>query len=188
MNAEVIKQQAVRFTRARSNLLLVVAFTTINIVLNIIESDIFFLFSATIPTLLLEIGRELGSEAVGIFLATVIIFVYLLCWIMAKRWRAFILVALIFFAVDALFFFFIFFEIIHNIEFTYLIWLAFQVWILFYLITGTVAWAKLRRVTKYDIDAAQNAAKAEALKKEAGSALEELSAGSDEEQEESSDQ
>ena len=186
MDVNNVKQQAVKFSKARSNLLLVIAFTTINMVLAISGSDLFFLFSATIPSIILGVGREFAIEfsnnaflVAGIVISSIFVLVYLLCWAMAKRVRAFILVALIFFSIDTLLFLGIFMLMLSELDFSLMIELAFQAWVMFSLITGTIAWAKLRHVTNQDIEAAQNEVAQEASVAETKTALGELSADED---------
>ena len=46
------------YSNSRANLLLVIAFTTVNVILAMTNSDMYFLFSASIPMFLLYIGAE----------------------------------------------------------------------------------------------------------------------------------
>jgi len=188
MNSETVKQLAVRFTRARHNLLLVVAFTTINLVLRVVGSDVFFLFSATLPMFIYD--RAITANT-GIILGAAVIFVYLLCWIMAKQWRWFIVIALIFFLVDIGFYadFLIwnrhFLPYVFDVSFA--IEIAFRLWILISLISGTIAWARLRKLSNQEFAVAQTQAEADASATEAGAALRDLAAGNDDEDEDEDD-
>ena len=146
-----IKQQVLIFSRARNNLLAVVAFTVINIILSALDAGVNFLFSATIPQVIFEICKGLDSDSgsnlftvIGLIIAAIIIITYVVFWLLSKNLRVFILVALIFFAVDSLVLVFI----ILNVEFTYtfLLEIAFHGWILYYLINGVRAWSKLSGV------------------------------------------
>jgi len=179
-----IKEQAVRFNRARSNLLLVIAFTIINIVLAAVDSEVFFLFSATVPSLVLAIARELsfdfgsGFMVAGVFIAFICVAVYFISWLLSKRWRGLILLALIFFIIDTILFAGIVAlgaMVSGNIfDFSFIVQVAFVIWILFYLITGTVAWAKLRNINPMMIEAAAREAEAHAAQAETRDALNNL--------------
>jgi len=157
MDTEQIKKQSVIFKRSRGNLLLVVAFTVINLLLMAFGSDFYLLFSATIPSLVYGVAYEIGLGAVGLILALVMVAIYLVCYLLSKKYRVFILVAMILFAVDTGFFLVLFFNLLAYFEFMYIVELAFHAWILFYLITGTAAWAKLRKVTASEMEAAKEA-------------------------------
>ena len=84
---------------------------------------------------------------------------------------------MILFVIDALimlgfiFLFDVFADFIFNI--------LFHTWILFYLITGTVAWARLTGVKQADIAAAQEEAEQEARKTEEDAAMEVIAPASD---------
>ena len=179
MNKNDIMQQAVIFSRARSNLLLVIGFTIINMILRITGSNVFFLFSATMPSVVLEITYATASWGIGIAFAALIVMVYLLCWAFAKRWRWLIVVALVFFSIDTLMFFALVMPLISSMDISLIIEIGFQLWIMFYLITGTRAWARLRRVTNQDVEAAQNEAANTASRAEGQAALDELSIDED---------
>ena len=147
-----IQQQALIFTKARNNLLAVIAFTAINLILTAFDSGVSFLFSATLPQFVLEIGQVLDSEMersfftiVGLVFACIIIITYFVFWILAKRIRVFILVALIFFGIDTLALLYV----ISNMEFNFslLLQIAFHGWVLYYLVNGVKAWSKTRDVS-----------------------------------------
>ncbi|MCL2507608.1 MAG: hypothetical protein FWF05_00385 [Oscillospiraceae bacterium] len=154
---DTIKQQTLKFQKARSNLLLVVAFSAVNLLLAAFNSNIYLLFSATAPLFVFEIGQGAAEESqssaflvTGLIIAFFVIALYFICWIFAKRLRAFILAALIFFSIDTLIFIFIAFAA--GFEISYLLDIVFHGWILFYLIKGTAAWAKLRGVNADDFN------------------------------------
>jgi len=168
-----IKDQAVRFSRARSNLLLVIAFTVVNLMLVLVNADLFFLFSATVPTIILVIAMDLAIDfgntvlLVGIAIAFACVLVYGASWLFSKKKRGFILLALIFFIIDTLAFTgiviidMLFSGDIFNVSF--LIQVGFVIWILYYLITGTSAWLKLRKYDPAIVDVASREAEVEAM-------------------------
>ena len=139
MEHEMIKQQATKFKNARINLLLVIAFTAINLMFMIIETDLYFLFSATMPLFFYGL-----FGVPGLIIALVGIGLYLMCFILSKNMRVFILVALVIFGVDTLMFLTIAFGV--GFEISFVIDLAFHAWVLVCLVSGTIAWAKLKNV------------------------------------------
>jgi len=139
-----------KFETSRKNLLWVAIFSVVNILLMLLRANITFLFSASFPVLVIELGQIL-SEELGysplLLIAAIISFVsislYAVCYFLAKKHRVFILVALILFSIDTLFLIWI---ITLGFELSILLDVAFHIWILYYLITGTRTWAVLRKL------------------------------------------
>jgi hypothetical protein len=151
MDTTDIKQQVIIFEKSRNNLLSVIIFTVINLILTYFDASVNFLFSATLPQFILEIGKAMNSEMesnvliiVGLIIAFIIIIPYFIFWILARRVRVLILVALIFFSIDSLLLLYLIFNTEFN--FSVLLEIAFHVWILYYLINGVKAWYKLRSI------------------------------------------
>ena len=176
-NLGMIKKQSITFRRARANLLLVIALTTVNLILAAFQSEFYILFSATIPTIIYGYSLLEGFAAIGLAIALVMVGVYLLCYLMSKKRRIFMLIALIFFAVDTLLFAYILYAAVtfEGFEIGYMIEVAFCGWIMFYLITGTIAWAKLRKVSDEEIEAVRLAVASEENKSEEKAAMDEIS-------------
>ena len=105
------------------NILLVVIFSVINIVLLLTNADTYFLFSAFIPYFTVSLGKylcgfypnEYYTDAenmlflnssvfyITIAVAAVIILVYFICWLFAKKKKiGAVIFALIFFIIDTL--------------------------------------------------------------------------------------
>jgi len=186
MNHEVIKKLAVSFARSRSNLLLMVAFTVLNLFLSISGADFHMLFSATLPTVIYNSHRifpgftTLDMGDTGIVIAFAILFFYCLCWLLSKRHRVFIVIAFAFFAIDTLIFLYIVFIWFGMPDAGWLIDMVFQAWVMFYLVAGTIAWWKLREVSNEDLASAIAAANALAADAEANAALKKLQDEQDE--------
>jgi len=158
MDAVAIKQQLLRFRGARGTLLLVVVFTTVNLFLAAFGTSFYMLFSATVPQIFLGLGLGLADEfqnniflIAGATAAFAGVFLYLLCWSLANRYRVFILFALVLFSIDTLVC--VAFVFIGGFDLWYLVEIAFHVWILFGLVNGVIAWAKLRDVNPDDLSA-----------------------------------
>ena len=74
---------------ARSNLLIMLVLTVVNIVLLVAEADTMLLFSATVPYYLSAVSMSLFAEYsqvafVGFGIVAVTLVIYLLCWIFSK--------------------------------------------------------------------------------------------------------
>ena len=153
MDNAKIKASAVKFSTARSNLLLVVLLTIVNVVLHTFGSTFHMFFSSTMPMIAIVELRPL-SETFAYIAAFFIIFAYFMCWWFSKRTRAFILVALIIFSLDTLLFLLFIGDLLlfGIFEFAMVIGLIFHGWILYYLITGTVAWSRLQGVTNEQLE------------------------------------
>jgi len=150
MISDGIKQQVSKFEKARNNLLAVIVFTVINLILRVFDSDVVFLFSATLPGLIFEIGRSWDIEnniftIIGLIIAIILIMPYFVFWLLAKRARVLILVASILLSLDTLVLLYLIIGI--EFQFSFLLEIAFRVWILYYLINGVMAWAKMRCVS-----------------------------------------
>jgi len=151
MDTTDIKQQVIIFERSRNNLLSVIIFTVINLILIYFDAGVNFLFSATLPQFIFEIGKTLDSEMesgvfiiLGLIIAFIIIITYFIFWILSKRVRVLILAALIFFSIDSLLLLYLVLNM--EINFSVLLEIAFHIWILYYLINGVKSWNKLRGV------------------------------------------
>lgn len=90
----------------RSTLLMILIFTVINIVTLVTETDYYFLFSAAVPYYLTVFGMIFDEWVIGTFtttalvVAAVILAVYLLCWLLSKKRRGWLIAALVLFIVD----------------------------------------------------------------------------------------
>lgn len=147
-----------RFESSRNALLAVLALTCANIVLAITNADFFFLFSAYIPMDLLYIGAEYSNasgtfafSALGIIAAFATASIYGIVWLASKKYRVWIIAALVYFVIDTLLsipWLMDYFS--EGVDFSALIEVAFIAWIMYYLITGTMAWYKLRTMPPSD--------------------------------------
>jgi hypothetical protein len=171
-NNELIKQ-AIQFSRARGNLLLVIVFSAVNLILVAMESSLYFPFSAVMPIFLYAVLIQIFfvETLTALVFGFLCIGTYYICWALSKKLRVFILIALIFFVADTLLYGYIFLD---DVDTGFFIQAAFRVWVLFYLVTGTIAWFKLRGVTQEQISAAENEANETAAKIETETALKEI--------------
>lgn len=135
-----------KFNSARSNLLLVLVLTLVNIGLLIAGSDTFMLFSASIPyyaVCLPVVWGEFELFVVGCVLAVVLMVLYFLCWLLSKKHPGWLVVALVLFILDtlALIGFYLLAEEISGI-----MDVVIHVWVLYYLVNGIFAARKLKNL------------------------------------------
>lgn len=156
------RQQLERqYASARMNLLWVVLFTVINIVLLVSNSYTYFLFSAFIPYAIVDYGMIVCGKypadfygdlsqyqfldstvlVVLIAVAAVICVLYLLCWIFSKKRRvAWLIVGLVFFALDTVF------MLLGGISADRILDIVFHGWVIISLTGGIIAHSKLKKL------------------------------------------
>ena len=93
----------------RYSLLLILIFTVVNLVLLLVDSDRYFLFSASVPYYFTAFGIGMDSafsSGIGTYTITALVIsllilgVYLLCWILSKKHTGWLTAALVLFCVD----------------------------------------------------------------------------------------
>lgn len=134
------------YNTARSNLLILVVFTVINIVLLLVESDTMFLFSATVPYVALLMGILTGLTPVIVVcgcIAAISILLYLLCWILSKKSPAWLIVALVFFVIDTAVLALLY---ISAGEISGIVDFLFHLWVIYYLVVGIINGNKLKKL------------------------------------------
>lgn len=159
-----------RVRNSRNNILWVVAFTLINILLLVSNSNSYFLFSAYIPYMLADYGMYFGgiypAEYYGEFLpeitflgngyfatmlviAAVILVLYVLCWVFAKKKpTAWLIVALVLFSMDTALFL-----LMQGINLALLVDYLFHGWVIVILAMGLSAIKKLKALPEEEIPA-----------------------------------
>lgn len=141
-----------KYNSARMNLLLVLAFTAVNIILLLTGSYTYFLFSASIPYFLVDMGMLMCGkyppevyvgELAGMeflppavlviltILAVLILAAYVLCWVFSKKKVGWLMAALVLFIIDTLGMF-----ILYGISFDSIIDILFHAWVIWYLVSG----------------------------------------------------
>ena len=91
-----------KYAASRSNLLLALVLTVINIVLLFTESNSMLLFSMSVPYYTVAFSRLLDLETVGLIIAAVMLVAYLLCWILSKKRCGWLVAAAVLFVIDTL--------------------------------------------------------------------------------------
>ena len=151
----------------RSNLLLAMVFTLINIILLVFQADSYFLFSLLVPYRFVLNGmlfggympaeyyvdengfsyyieKQPGLLAMPGVMAAIILGLYLLFFIMSKKSTAWLIPALVFVALDCLAY--VGLILLYGFEVSDILDLAFHAWLLYYMITGVIASSKLQKL------------------------------------------
>ena len=93
---------------ARYNLLVVIIFTTLNLVMLLTGGNRYFLFSTTIPYYLTFFGYMFDHYAIstytltGLMMAAVFLAAYVVCWFLCKKHIGWYITALVLISVDTL--------------------------------------------------------------------------------------
>lgn len=157
-----------RYSAARLNLLLMIIFTTVNIITLVVNAGGYFLFSAAIPYLLVFVGMllcgkfpmEMYSEKIdpnmfqdhslfvgALIIAILVLIIYLLLWFFSRKGKvAFMIAALIFFAVDT-----VVLLIFGGLMANFFMDLLFHIWLIVILVMGINAHKKLATLPKEDL-------------------------------------
>ena len=133
-----------KYKSARSNLLLMIGFTVVNILLLVFNSDSMFLFSATIPYFLITIGIVSEIQIILIILSAIAVLnllLYFFCWLFSKNNYGWLIVALVFFAIDSLAMIGLY---IFAGEVSGIFDLLIHIWVVYYLVIGIINGRKLK--------------------------------------------
>ncbi len=151
-----------KYNNSVANLLLVIAFSTINIVLLVASSDIYFLFSAFVPYILADFGMyytgmypmeyyydvsdfeffDKSFLIVTIVIAVVVILLYLLCWIFARKKKiGWLILAAVLFCIDTVAMF-----VFNGFAIDSIIDIGFHIWVIYSLIIGIVTYYKMKKL------------------------------------------
>ncbi len=137
---------------SRHSLLLVVIFTVVNLVLLLLDTGRYFLFSASVPYELTFVGAVLNYQETGaimglytyvaLVMSAIILGLYLLCWVMAKKRAVWYIVSVVLFALDTVAMIFI------NMEYLgeYIVDIVFHVYVIYELFQAVTANKKLKNM------------------------------------------
>ncbi len=161
------KAYETKYTNARVNLLLVVAFTAINIIILATGSYTYFLFSASIPYFVADMGMLLcgkyppevyvdGLEEMIVFepsvfpifaiISLLIVSVYLVFWFFSKKRPGFLMAALVLFVIDTVGMF-----ILYGVSFDSIIDIVFHGYVIWSLVSGIKAHNALLALPKEEV-------------------------------------
>lgn len=157
-----------------SNLLLVIVFSLINIVLLVANSSTYFLFSAFIPYVIADYGMFFSGSypaeyyygmegyvfsnksflTIALILVAVIILIYFLCWIFAKKKKVgWLIAAAVLFGLDTLAMF-----VLQGFSFDSILDVVFHIWVIWSLINGIITYYKLKKLPEEELTETEEAA------------------------------
>ena len=150
-----------KYASARRDILIVLAFTIINIILLLVNANTYFLFSAYIPFMIADTAMFLcgkypaefyegyaieflgqGVFAVLLVIAAVILVMYLLSWFFSDKGRVgWMVFAAVLFGLDTLGM-----VLLGGLSLDYAFDILFHAWFLYSLISGVCAYYKLKKL------------------------------------------
>lgn len=137
---------AAQYRAARSNLLVMIGLTVLNIVLLFVGSDSMMLFSATVPYFAVGIGILSGMptlQTVGCVLAAIFVIVYFACWMGSKKHYGWMIAAFILFCLDTVALVLMY---VSSGDFSGVLDLIIHIAVLYYLFNGVKYGAKLKKL------------------------------------------
>lgn len=148
-----------KYNGSRGNLLLVVIATAINVLLLITGSGTYFLFSASVPYVITDLGMYLcgmypkdayagdevflskGVLAVFVIIAALIVGLYLLCYFLSKKRVGWLIASLVLFCFDT-----VFMVWNYGINQSFILDYIFHAWVIVSLILGVRAYFKAKKL------------------------------------------
>ena len=137
-----------KYKRSRYNLLLVTIVSIVNL-FYMVFSGRYFLFSAKMPSILVELTLVTAPEDVTVAFADLLVPIvvgviltipYLLCFFFSKKRPGWMVAALVFFVFDCIFLVTMYYLSDVIID------LLFHAWVLFYLVSGVINGYKLKKM------------------------------------------
>lgn len=125
-----------KYKTARVNLLIMIAFTLLNIVMLFLGSESMLLFSATVPFYVARIGYYSALDIILIpclIFAGICLLIYFICWVLSKSHYGWMIAALVLFSIDTLALVGISLALS---DFSGILDIVFHVWVLYYLGLG----------------------------------------------------
>lgn len=151
-----------------TNLLLIIAFSVINIILLVANSNTYFLFSAFIPYFFVDAGMfytgtypeeyyyglgfteflDKSFLVVTVVIAAVVLVLYLLCWLFAKKKKiGWLIFAVVMACIDT-----VAMLVLGSIAMESIIDIIFHAWIIFSLINAVVTYNKLKKLPEEPLE------------------------------------
>lgn len=147
-----------KYKSARSNLLLIIILTVVNVVMLLAGSEIMLLFSISVPYYAVIMGYVMGEQVMlvtGCVIAAIMLAVYLLCWIFSKKRTGWMIAALVLFIIDTLVMCWMYLGVGDD---SGIMDALIHAWVLYDLILGIVSTAKLKKMPAEEMVAAAEAA------------------------------
>ncbi len=151
-----------------TNLLLIIAFSVINIILLVANSNTYFLFSAFIPYFFVDVGMfytgtypeeyyygldfteflDKSFLVATVVIAAVVLALYLLCWFFAKKKKiGWLIFAVVMACIDT-----VAMLVLGGVAIESIVDIIFHVWIIFSLINAVVTYNKLKKLPEEPLE------------------------------------
>ena len=132
-----------KYASARSNLLVALVLTVLNIVLLFTESNTMLLFSVSVPYYAVIFASVLEVTAIGIAVAAVMLGIYFLCFLLSKKRSGWLVTATVLFVIDTLCLGALYLWIE---DFSGILDAVIHIVVLYYLLSGISAHNKLKKL------------------------------------------
>ncbi len=142
-NREAVQKQ---YATARTNLLLMIVLTIVNVVLFVVGTDTMLLFSATVPyyAVILGIIDQTGVLLLpAIVIAVLFLGAFFISWLLSKKNYGWMILALVLFIIDTACMVALYLWVE---DFSGILDFAIHIWVLFYLFVGVKTGAQLKRM------------------------------------------
>ena len=143
------KYYLAKYNDSRRYLIIMLAFSALNVLLIALQADVYFLFSSIIPLWIVQLGIALvydgAASTVGLLfavLALITLLPYLAAYFLSAQKGGWLIASLVLFSIDSAIS--LYFWVISGFVVSDILMLAFHAWVLYYLIIGVQAWNKIK--------------------------------------------
>lgn len=135
-----------KYKAARSNLLLTIILTVVNVVMLLTGSESMLLFSISVPFYAVVFGYFMEGTTMlitGCVIAAIMLAAYLLCWIFSKKRAGWLIAAMVLFIIDT-----VVMGLMYLLleEASGIMDVLIHAWVLYYLIVGVISASKLKKM------------------------------------------
>ena len=147
-----------KIASGRHSLLLIMVFTVVNLVMVVLDSGTYFLFSASVPYYLTAMSKGIDNGFVdgpwtengpvtiaALIVSAVILLLFLLCWLLSKKRTGWLVCALVLFVLDSLVLLWWTFSMINNPA-DNIVDIVFHAWAIWELSLAIRCGAKLKKL------------------------------------------
>ena len=148
----------------RHSLLLIVAFTVVNLLMVVLDSSTYFLFSASVPYYLTLYSKGIDNGFVdgpwpengpvtiaALIVSGVILLLFLLCWLLSKKRTGWLIPALVLFVLDTLALVWCTFNLVNDPAGNIMDF-VFHIWAIWELILAIRCGSKLKKLPRQTSD------------------------------------
>lgn len=147
-----------KIASGRHSLLLIMVFTVVNLVMVVLDSGTYFLFSASVPYYLTAFSKGIDNgfadgpwtengpvTIAALIVSAVILLLFLLCWLLSKKRTGWLVCALVLFGLDTVALVWCTFNMINNPA-DNIVDVVFHIWAIWELAMAIRCGAKLKKL------------------------------------------